>query len=195
MKFGLGIGGPNCKMILDFGILKMMSDPMSARFTDKTGRDLSIGIRNSNTDIGIRFGGGEDVPVWAQFDMNIFILNYSIYSRAVFADGSTSIASDHWLNGIYDDNIMSGGVGVTLGCRIIGPLNVFAHFDIVPNFGKKQPEYHQFEDLVEFKQAFEYLPSDVASYNAGNNYASDNAISDDFVGKHFSFGIQLQVGK
>jgi hypothetical protein len=195
MKFGLGIGGPACKMILDFGILKMETDPMSARFSDQTGRDISIGIRNSTTDVGIRFGGTDKFPVWGQFDMNIGILNYYIFSRFVFADGSRSLGAEHGLNGIYTDFTLAAGIGLTVGAHIYGPLNVFAHADILPNFNKQHPEYHEFEDLQEFKEVNQYLPNDMASYAAGNNYQSENGITDDFKGKHFSFGIQLQFGK
>lgn len=192
LKFGLGFGGENTQMIIDFGILKAKTEPVEARFSDNSGRDIVVEQRNSNTNIGVRFGGSKEIPVWAQLNLNLGIQATTIHSIYVFPDGSRSFGADHSLNGSYDNFIITGGPGVTLGCRIIGPVNLCVTADYFFNGGRKQPEYHQFEDLNEFKGTNEFLPRDMNEYVNNPWNMTGNSISNDMRGFRFAFGIQVK---
>lgn len=185
LKFGLGIGGVT-KMVLDFTIYKGESNPLEARFANGSGRDIWFSVRNSNTNVGIRFGGTEDIPVWLQLNMNIGIQYITLNSAFVFPDGSRSLGYDHGLNGCYTDFNMVGAFGVAGGFRIVGPLAVTAAMDY---FGRgldyrKHPEYHIYSNNNDIGGS-DYFPRNVTN-GAGS---LDNSLSNDFRGFQFTFGV------
>jgi len=194
LKFGVGIGA-NCKMILDFTVYKMKSGALEARFGNGTGRDIWFEHRCSNTDIGIRFGGTKEVKPWIQFDMNVAVQTTTIYSAYVYSDGSRSLGIEKTLNGVYSSFVFTGGIGVTGGYRIAGPLGVSVSGGYMFNGSRKHPEYYQFTDLNNVKPSMDpdYLPRDMATYIA-DPYNSGNAISNDFRGWKFTAGLVCSIG-
>lgn len=193
-KFGVGIGS-TAQMILDFGIMKSKSKPMEARFSDGSGRDIQVEHRNSNTTIGVRFGGTGDIPLWVQLNTDICIQTTTIHSFYVFPDGSRSLGLEHSLNGSYSDFTLAGGLGMAVGCRLFGPVNVSVQADYIFNFGRGTPEYHQYEDLQGFKDVNTFLPRDMAMYVSQPYNATENSISNDMRGLRFTAGIQVKLGK
>lgn len=194
LKFGLGMGD-RVQMVLDFAIMKNKTNPMEARFSDGSGRDIQVEHRNSNTNVGIRFGGTDEIRVWGQFNMNICIQRTTIHSIYVFPDGSRSFGAEHSLNGSYDDNILTGGPGFTLGYKIFGPVHIYAQADYMFNGGRKTPQYHQYEDLNEFKDVNTFLPRDMNEYVSNPTNGTGNSISNDMRGWRFAAGIQVQLRK
>lgn len=194
-KFGVGMGA-NCKMILDFTIYEVKTNPLEARFADGSGRDIWAEHRCSNTDIGIRFGGTKEVRPWIQFDMNIAIQTTSLYLAYVYADGSRSLGNEKTLNGVYSDFVGAGGIGVTGGYRIFGPLGVSVSAGYMFNLMRRTPEYHQYVDLNNVKATGtpDYLPRDFATYIASPYSGSDNSISNDFRGWKFTAGLVMSIG-
>ncbi len=193
-KFGAGFGG-DVQAVLDFAIYKNETHPIEARFADGSGRNIWMGLRNSNTTIGIRFGGVGDVPLWMQIDMALCIQHTTIHSEYVFADGSRSMGMDHWLNGSFNDFTLAGGGGLTAGCRIIGPLNISAHANYIFNFGRATPEYHTYDDSQDFKIDIpSYLPRDMEKYISDPFNGIENSISNDVQGWRFTVALQLVFG-
>jgi hypothetical protein len=188
IKFGFGFG-EQVGMMIDFAIYKMESNPMSARFADGSGRDIWYQVRNSNTTVGIKFGGTREFPLWGQFNMNIAIQDVSLLTAYVFPDGSRSLGRDHALNGVYSDFNLIGGLGFSAGCKILGPLAVTASIDYTGRGidSKSHPEYHEYSDNNDVGNSLGYIPRDVAAYNSGS-YATENSIHNDFRGWNFTFG-------
>jgi hypothetical protein len=194
LKVGVGIGG-NVKCILDFAIYTAVTNPMEARFADGSGRDVWMEHRLSNTNVGIRFGGSKESPAWAQLNMNIGLQTTSIYTAFVFPDGSRSLGVDHTLNGVYSNFVFAGGLGMSAGCRLIGPLGLTITINRVWNFERKNPQYHQFTDNNDVKPSSQqqFLPRDMALY-VSEPWNSDNSISNDFRGWQFTGGLILSIG-
>lgn len=195
LKFGIGIGG-NVKGVMDFTIYKAKTNPLEARFADGTGRDIWVEHRCSNTDIGVRFGGTKEVPLWVQIDMDIAIQVTSIYSAYVYADGSRSLGIEKNLNGVYSDFVGVGGLGLTAGCRIYGPLGISISANYMFNLMRGTPEYHQYSDLNDVKPLMQpdYLPRDMGTYINDPYNGTGNSISNDFRGWKFTGGLVLSIG-
>ena len=193
LKFGLGFGS-TVGMVLDLSIYKMRSPVMSARFSDGSGRDISWGLRNTITNVGLRFGGTKEIPVWGQVNIDVMIQHVSIYSAWVFPDGSSSLGRDHGMNGVYSDFNLIFGLGGSIGYRIAGPIALTASADYIGRGidSKSHPEYHQYSDNNDVNNSTGYVPRDVAAYNAGA-YATENSISNDFRGFKFSVGVVLML--
>ncbi|HTF05337.1 MAG TPA: hypothetical protein VK826_15010 [Bacteroidia bacterium] len=194
-KIGVGIGDSKVMMVLDLAIYEVKTNPIEARFPNGTGRDLWVEHRNSNTNIGIRFGGSKQYPAWIQFDMCVSVQTTSIYLAYVYADGSRSLGNDKTLNGVYSNFAGLLGLGLTAGYRIIGPLgfNVSANymFSLV-----QKPEYHQYTDLNNVKPEMtpDYIPRDNAMYTTDPFNGTENSISNDMRGWKFNAGLILMIG-
>lgn len=194
-KFGIGFGS-GVKAILDLTIYKSKTKPLEARFANGTGRDIWVEHRTSNADIGIRFGGTKEVPAYVQIDMDLGILVTSIYSAYVYADGSRSLGIEKDLNGVYSNFVGVGGLGLTGGLRIYGPLGVSVSANYMFNLMRGRPEYHQYSDLNDVKPLSQpdYLPEDMNMYISDPYNASGNSISNDFRGWKFTAGLVLSIG-
>lgn len=196
VKFGVGIGA-TCRMILDFTIYTAKSPPISARFGDGTGRDIWVEHRLSNTNVGIRFGGTKEIPVWGQFNMNIAVQNSALYLAYVYPDGSYSFGNERNLNGVYSNFNIAGGFGLGLGCRILGPLGLSIGIDRIGVFERKKSiEYHKYSDLNNVKPTMtpDYIPRDMATYVSDPYNSIDNSIGNDFRGWKFTAGLTLSIG-
>lgn len=194
-KFGVGVGGENTKMIMDFTIYKVKTNALEARFADGSGRDIWAEQRSSLFNIGVRFGGSREVPVWIQLDMLMGIQVSSIYSAYVYPDGSRSLGIEKDLNGVYSSFVFSGGGGITAGCRIIGPLGVSVSLNYLGNGSMRRPDYHQYWDGNDVKENQpDYLPRDMAMYVSDPNNSIENSISNDFRGWKFTAGLTMSIG-
>ncbi len=196
LKVGIGVGA-TCKMILDFTIYNAKSQPLSARFGDGTGRDIWVEHRLSNTNIGIRFGGTKEIPVWAQFNMNLAVQNSSLYFAYVYPDGSLSLGTERTLSGIYSNFNLAGGFGVAAGIRLLGPIGLAIGVDRIGVFERKKSiEYHKYSDLNNVKPDMQpdYIPRDMATYVSDPFNSIENSIGNDFRGWKFTAGITLSLG-
>ena len=195
VKFGAGIGG-EVRCVLDITIYKTKTSPLEARFANGSGRDIWVEHRLSNSVVGIRFGGTKEVPVWAQLNINLGIQHSTIYSAYVFPDGSRSLGLEHTLNGAYTDFALCGGFGLSLGCRIAGPLGVSVTLNRIGNFERKKPEHHQYSDDNDVKPLSDpnFLPRDMGLYVTEPWNSTENSISNDFRGWQFTGGLVLSLG-
>jgi hypothetical protein len=193
LKFGLGIGG-NVGMVLDMCIYKAESSPMSVRYSNGSGRDISYGLRNTITNVGVRFGGTSEIPVWGQMNINTMIQHVTIKSEKVYPDGSKSLGRDQAMNGVFSDFNLIFGLGASVGFRVIGPLAITASADYIGRGidSKSHPEYHQFDDNNDVNNSSNYVPRDVGAYYAGS-FATENSISNDLRGWKFSFGAVFMI--
>lgn len=194
-KIGVGMGA-NCKVILDYSLYQAKTNPVEARFSDGSGRDVWAEHRCANGDVGIRFGGTKEVKPWVQFDMNIAIQTSFIYSAYVYADGSRSLGTEKDLNGVYSSFVGAGGIGVTGGYMLFGPLGVSVSAGYMFNFSRRTPQYHQYTDLNNVKGSMQpdYLPESMSMYITDPYSGSDNSISNDFRGWKLNAGLTLSIG-
>jgi hypothetical protein len=182
LGFSLGIGGAKCKSLLIIDWYKMSTPKNEARFSNGYGRNVWTEIKETSSEVGVNFYPGKFV---AGFEMVLSLRTNSIYSEYVFPDGSTSMGSDHDLNGVYDELTFGPGLGINIGYKILPWLVATAKTDYIFGVNKQHPEYHQFSDLQNFK-TIENLPMDFSS-SAG----SDNAVYDDIKGLRFGFGLTI----
>ena len=192
-KFGLGVGA-GVKGVFDFTIYKCKSSPLEARYANGTGRDVWYEIRNTTSNVGVRFGGTNNVPVWFQVNINSMIQHITIGSAYVFADGSRSLGYDHSLNGLYTDFNLIFGLGIGAGWKIAGPVAVSGTIDYIGRGidSKSHPEYHQYDDNQDINTSDRYIPQDLTAWTNGA-FATENSIYNDFHGFRFTFGIQLML--
>ncbi len=193
-KFGVGMGS-NVMAILDLAIYEVTSNPLEARFADGSGRDIWTEHRNSNSVVGIRVGGTKEKPFFFQFDLDVSIQQTYIYSAYVYPDGSRSLGNEKLLNGVYGDFVGMGGLGMTAGYRIIGPLAFNVSVNYMFNMMRGTPQYHQYTDLNDVKpdMAPDYLPRDLDRYYT-DPYTTENSISNDWRGWKFNFGLVAMIG-
>lgn len=194
LKVGVGFGGI-AQATIDLTIYKTKTNPLEARFADGSGRDIWAEHRLSVSDIGIRYGGTKKVPVFAQLDFDIGIQVDYLYSAYVYPDGTRSIGLDKDLNGVYDNFVLAGGTGFTVGYRL-GPVAVEVSGNYISNFERKHPENHQYEDLNDVKPDLtpDYIPRSMEMYITDPTAIIENSISDDFRGWKFTFGLTAVLG-
>ncbi len=194
MKFGIGVGDVSgLKMNMDFCIYNLESAPMEARYADGHGRDVWYEIRNSNTNVGMRFGGGDEMPFWGQVNINIGIQWVTMKSGFVHIDGSRNLTPTHSLNGTFDSFTLMGGFGVGVGCKIWGPFALTFTADRVSRGidSRKHPEYFQYSDNNDIGTS-NYMPRDVESFINGAT-ESENSISNDLRGWRFTGGLVFML--
>lgn len=195
-KFGVGMGDNRVQMVVDLAISNVKTNPLEARFGDGSGRDIWVEHRNSNSVVGVRFGGSKQYPAFVQFNMNLGVQQTYVYSAYVYPDGSRSLGLEKTLNGVYGDFSMAGGLGLGAGYRIIGPLAFYVSADYLWNGGKKNPQYHQYIDLNDVKPTMtqDYLPRNMDMYVNDPYNSIDNSISNDFRGWKFACGLSFIIG-
>jgi hypothetical protein len=188
INFGIGIGG-KAKFTIAFGRYLVQTPHMEARYTNGEGRDLWVELKDASTETGMRFDLGRFTTGF-QFDMELRTV--SVYSQYVFPDDSRSFGFDHTLNGVFSNNRLQVGVGANIGFRVLPHLYLVAKCDYIFQTDKSHPEYHQYEDLQDFKTFTpDYLPRDMAEYINNPFNSTENSISNDVRGLRFGFGIQF----
>ncbi len=186
--FIAGIGEKQCMMTLGLGRYLVTTNPNEARYADGTGRNISTEIRDASTEVGVRFQKDKFV---AGVQFVISIRTVSIYSEYVFADGSKSLGFDHTLNGVYDNSAFGPGLGFNFGYRLFPCVYLVAKADYIFRTAKKHPEYHQFDDLQDFRSGQNYLPRDLNMYINDPYNGIGNSISHDIRGLRFGIGLQI----
>jgi hypothetical protein len=186
-----GIGGDITKATVGFGQYLVRTPFNEARFSNGEGRDISVEVKDASTETGINFGVGRFT---AGFQFDMILRTVSIYSEYIFPDGSRSLCLDHTLNGIFTSNRLQVGTGVNIGFRIIKHVFIVAKCDYVFQTDKSHPEYHQYQDLQQFKTFTpDYLPRDMNDYVNNPFNSVENSISNDIRGLRFGFGIQVSL--
>jgi hypothetical protein len=187
-NFMVGMGGEITKMTLGFGRYVVSTPHNEARFTNGVGRDIWTEIKDASTEVGIR-SDFKKLTIGFQFVLSLRTV--SIYSQRVYADDSRSIGNENVMNGVYEDFTFGPGLGANIGYRVLPHLYIVAKADYVFRVGKSHPEYHQFDDLQDFRNSQNYLPRDVTEYYVNPYNGSNNSISNDIRGLRFGLGIQL----
>jgi hypothetical protein len=187
-NFMLGMGGEITKMTLGFGRYLVSTPHNEARYADGSGRDIWTEVKDASTEVGIRT---DFKRLSLGFQMILSLRTVSIYSQYVFPDDSRSLGFDHTLNGVYEDFNFGPGLGANVNVRVFRFLYVTAKADYIFTVGKSHPEYHQFDDLQDFRTSQNYLPRDVNMYVTDPYNSTGNSISNDIHGLRFAFGVQF----
>lgn len=189
--FGFGLGGEKCKMFVNFGQYLVRTPHLEARFNTGEGRDIWVELHDASTATEIRFDVGRFTT---GFQLDMIIRNISIYSQYVFPDDSRSFGAEHALNGVYTSNRLQLGAGLSLGFRLVKGVYLIGKMDYVFQTDKSHPEYHQYEDLQDFRgMTQDYLPRDLAEYYNNPPNSTGNSISNDIRGLRFNFGLQIML--
>lgn len=185
--FLFGIGGEKCKATIGFGKYLVRTPHNSAKFSTGEERDIWTELKDATTEVGVRFDLGK-LTIGTQMDM--IIRTVSVYSQFIYPDGTASFGNEHVLNGVFSNNRLQVGLGGNLGYRILPHIYLVAKCDYVFQTDKSHPEYHELQDLQNFKDVG-YLPRDYSTYLSSPYSEVENSISNDIRGLRFGFGIQI----
>lgn len=186
--FMVGFGGEITKVTLGFGQYLVKTPYNEARFSNGVGRDIRTEIKDASTEVGVRT---DFKRFTAGMQFVLSLRTVSIYSYRAYNDGSHSIGAENVMNGVYEDFNFGPGIGLNVGYRILPYTYLVAKADYVFTVGKSHPEYHQFDDLQDFRDSQNYLPRNVTEYYANPFNGSNNSISNDIRGLRFGLGIQI----
>ena len=191
--FGIGIG-TDSKFIIGLQGFLLKSKPNQVRFTVNDGRDISVGMRMTNVEIGYRISSSD--KLFFQLHANLGFGTYSVYSAYVCPDGSKSFGSEHVMNGIYSDFTGEAGGGFEFGFKLLPCTYLVFHCDYYKSLvSKKNGQYHDFQDLYLTKSNIteNYLPVDYSAYLNQSLQGSENSIYNDIKGFKLSVGLQFKT--